>query len=276
MARIRTIKPDFFTSDDICVLSPLARLLYIGLWCEADREGRLAWTPRVFKRRYLPDDDCDIEAICLELLKRDLVRLYGDDLAYIPTFLEHQHINPREARSNLPEPPDEITPRRVDDASRRVSDAQVGKEGRKEGEGKEGEGRRAPHASLLPDDWEPSAEDLAVVAKTRPDLTPALIAEQTQRFRNHATEKARTSHSWGMAWRNWMGDAKVPLPPKGSRADAATIVADHNSDSQWLARVRGWKPGKFWNRGDWGPPPGEAGCRVPVPILSQMKSEVLQ
>ena len=45
MARIRTIKPEFFTSDDICALSPLARLLYVGLWCEADREGRLVWTP---------------------------------------------------------------------------------------------------------------------------------------------------------------------------------------------------------------------------------------
>ena len=43
MARIRTIKPEFFTSDDICALSPLARLLYVGLWCEADREGRLVW-----------------------------------------------------------------------------------------------------------------------------------------------------------------------------------------------------------------------------------------
>jgi hypothetical protein len=73
MARIRTIKPDFFTSDDICALSPLARLLYIGLWCEADREGRLVWAPRVLKRRYLPEDNCDIEALCRELIERELV-----------------------------------------------------------------------------------------------------------------------------------------------------------------------------------------------------------
>ena len=39
VARIRTIKPDFFTSEDIVVLTPWARLLYIALWCEADREG---------------------------------------------------------------------------------------------------------------------------------------------------------------------------------------------------------------------------------------------
>jgi hypothetical protein len=43
VARIRTIKPEFFTSEDIVSLPPLTRLLYIALWCEADKEGRLAW-----------------------------------------------------------------------------------------------------------------------------------------------------------------------------------------------------------------------------------------
>src|SRR5471032_626819 len=74
MARIRTIKPEFFTSDDICALSPLARLLYVGLWCEADRAGRLVWMPRAFKRRYLPDDACDIDRLADELLKRGTSR----------------------------------------------------------------------------------------------------------------------------------------------------------------------------------------------------------
>ena len=63
MARIRTIKPEFFTSEDIVSLSPLARLLYVALWCEADKEGRLVWKPLTFKLRYLPADDCDIKAV---------------------------------------------------------------------------------------------------------------------------------------------------------------------------------------------------------------------
>ena len=108
MARIRTIKPEFFTSDDICALPALARLLYIGLWCEADREGRLVWTPGVLERRYLPDDSCDIEALCGELVARGLVRLYGDGLACIPSFARHQHVNVREAQSKLPPPPGEV------------------------------------------------------------------------------------------------------------------------------------------------------------------------
>lgn len=138
MARIRTIKPDFFTSDDICALSPHARLLYIGLWCEADREGRLMWTPNAFKRRYLPDDKCDIDKVCAELAARDLVRVYGEqgEFAYIPTFLDHQKPNPREAQSTLPNP--DLYESYLDlHASNPELLAQVGREGK----GKEGKGR---------------------------------------------------------------------------------------------------------------------------------------
>lgn len=134
MARIRTIKPDFFTSEDIVLLSPLARLFYIALWCEADKEGRFAWKPKTFKLRYLPGDNCDIEALADELLNARLVMLYeGGTLAYIPSFAKHQHINPRETASVLPDPnsaPKRTRAPRVVDASPREEDAQGGREGK--------------------------------------------------------------------------------------------------------------------------------------------------
>lgn len=104
MARIRTIKPDFFTSEDIVGLTPVARLLYVALWCEADKRGRMVWKPRTFKMRWLPGDDCAIADVCAELIEAGLVVLYGDDLAYIPGFEKHQHVNPRETESSLPDP----------------------------------------------------------------------------------------------------------------------------------------------------------------------------
>lgn len=131
MARIRTIKPEFFTSEDIVSLSPLARLLYVATWCEADKEGRLAWKPLTFKLRYFPGDECDIKALCQELVDAKLVVLYGEGLAYIPKFGTHQHINPRESASQLPEP--DASPR-VATRESRDSDAQGGREG-KEGKG---------------------------------------------------------------------------------------------------------------------------------------------
>ncbi len=110
MARIRTIKPEFFTAEDIVALSALARLLYVALWCEADREGRLEWKPKTFKMRYFPADDCDIAALCDELLNQGVVKLYGSGLACIPSFSRHQHVNPREAQSELPEPENFVAP----------------------------------------------------------------------------------------------------------------------------------------------------------------------
>lgn len=129
MARIRTIKPEFFTSEDIFSLSAFARLLYIALWCEADREGRFSWKPMTLKMRYFPADDVDINALCKEIIDRKLVMLYGGGYAFIPSFADHQHVNPRETASKLPAPK-----KGKADASGtrepRDSDTQVGREGR--------------------------------------------------------------------------------------------------------------------------------------------------
>lgn len=125
MARIRTIKPEFFTSGDIVKLSPLSRLFYVSLWCEADREGRLKWDLDTLKMRYLPADNCDLAALADELIARELIILYevdGKHYAEIPTFALHQVINNRESESVLPP--------RVKEACARVS-----------GEGKEGKGK---------------------------------------------------------------------------------------------------------------------------------------
>ena len=139
MSRIRTIKPEFFTSEDIVSLTPLSRLFYVSLWCEADREGRLSWNTRTLKLRYFPADDCDIDTMAQELIAAKLIELYEVDgrlYAQIPSFAKHQVINNREAQSTIPA--------RVKDASTRVQG-----EGRKEGKGKEGKGRE--HASSSDD-----------------------------------------------------------------------------------------------------------------------------
>ena len=139
MARIRTIKPEFFTSEDIVALSPFARLLYIALWCEADKMGRMVWKPKTFKMRYFPADAVQIDDLCAELTSAGLVVLYGDGYAYIPRFGNHQHINPRESASVLPEPDECSTkPRtspRVNHASTTRQDAPVTH--REEGKGRE-------------------------------------------------------------------------------------------------------------------------------------------
>jgi hypothetical protein len=254
MARIRTIKPEFFTSDDICALSPLARLLYVGLWCEADREGRLVWTPGVLKRRYLPDDDCDVEQLAGELIARGLVVPYGGRFAVIPSFTRHQHVNVKEAASKLPAPDGQLPQGRESEEER-------------ERQGREGEGG----ASALPADWKPDDEDLAWAARQRPDLTPATVEAETERFRNHALANGRTAIRWGPNWRNWIGKAHAPREAAGA-SPRAVATAEHDSESQWRARLRSYRPGKFWLEGDWGPRPESGHSRVPPALLEEWQA----
>ena len=58
MARIRTIKPEFFRHEALFEAEqatglPL-RVAYAGLFTAADREGRFKWSPRSLKLDCLP------------------------------------------------------------------------------------------------------------------------------------------------------------------------------------------------------------------------------
>lgn len=252
MARIRTVKPEFFTSEDVVCLSPVARLLYIGLWCEADREGRFAWRPGSFRLRYLPTDECDIQAVCDELVSRGLVVLYGDGLACVPSFSKHQNINPRESASTLPEPEHGSDPparARVSDASPRVSNAQGGrKEGRKE-VGREGNTPRAREASpscVVPFDAEYGAmptrqrsRHCAWESTLGVDVPQQLHAEVVQKFANagHPDPEAfalawyrRTEEAWrgrpfgDDTWAFWRGRQREELGTSVTRAAAPKVA----------------------------------------------------
>lgn len=109
MARNRMIKPEFWTDTKIIRLTPLARLLFIGLWNHADDAGRLKNDPDEFKLRILPMDNCDAAELRDELLSEGLVRGYAvDGVEYlcIPKWKDHQAIN-RPSESKIPPPPTE-------------------------------------------------------------------------------------------------------------------------------------------------------------------------
>ncbi len=56
MARIRTIKPEFWEDEGVAALSRDARLLWIATWNCADDEGILRWTPDYIKAQVFPYD----------------------------------------------------------------------------------------------------------------------------------------------------------------------------------------------------------------------------
>ncbi len=61
MARIRYLKPEFFTDEDLCSLPYQTRLAFEGLWCYADKAGRLEDRPKFLKISIFPYDNVDME-----------------------------------------------------------------------------------------------------------------------------------------------------------------------------------------------------------------------
>jgi hypothetical protein len=58
MARIRSVKPDFFTSETIAQLDMIDRLLFIGLWTHVDDNGVCRDVPALMKAAVFPLDEC--------------------------------------------------------------------------------------------------------------------------------------------------------------------------------------------------------------------------
>lgn len=65
------------------------------------------------------------------------------------------------------------------------------------------------------------------------------------------------------------GDPPRASTPGGARAGAPSGTIDHDSDAQWRARLRTYRPGGFWLLNDWGPRPEDKGTRVPPHILAE-------
>lgn len=93
MPRKRYIKPEFFKNEELADCSALARLLFAGLWCWADAQGRLEERPRKLKAEILPYDNCDIRVLLDELVSKRFVRRYeanGRKCLSVTTFDRHQ------------------------------------------------------------------------------------------------------------------------------------------------------------------------------------------
>lgn len=110
MARIRTIKPEFFTNEEVAAVSFEWRLLFVGLWLHADREGRLQDRPARLKAMLFPYDDLSVETGLGCLANEGLIVRYEGDgmrLIAIPGFSKHQQPHIKEAESVLPAPPND-------------------------------------------------------------------------------------------------------------------------------------------------------------------------
>ena len=96
MARIRTIKPEFFTDAALGECSTTARLAFVASWVFADDNGNLERSSKQLKAQAFPYDHLDVEPLLLELLARGCLIEYevgGKKYMHIKGFERHQRID---------------------------------------------------------------------------------------------------------------------------------------------------------------------------------------
>ena len=111
MPRIRSIKPEFWSSPQIGQLDPYWRLLFIAMWNWADDYGRGTCEPRELMGFAFPHDD----EMTVGEFRRGLggihrvfgvkfYRVAGRSYYLIPTWDKHQKIDKRAKGSKYPSP----------------------------------------------------------------------------------------------------------------------------------------------------------------------------
>lgn len=119
MPRIRYIKPDFFSDEDLCSYPFETRLTFAGLWCYADKAGRLEYRPKYLKAMLFPYDDVDVEKQIEMLIspKPFLVHysVEGKDYLQIKNWRKHQRPHHTEKESNYPPPQGSLPQEKVEE-----------------------------------------------------------------------------------------------------------------------------------------------------------------
>jgi translation initiation factor IF-1 len=219
MPKIRGVKPDYWTDEDIVELSIPARLLFIGLWNYACDNGHVQDKPKQLKMRILPGDDVNVTELLRELSEKGCIER-DSGWIYIPNLTRHQKPDRRYfttcEREDCEEPEATVSQRE----SRRVhavhtSGAQRAHTVRTPGalgdgevmvKGSDGDGEsepagkpRAKRATQLPDTWRPNDQHTDFAAKNGLNA-----ARELAQFTDHHRARGTTFKDWDAAFRTWL------------------------------------------------------------------------
>lgn len=212
MARARNIKPGFFVNEDLVELDFGTRLLFVGLWTLADREGRLEDRPKKIKIGVFPADNVDVEAMLQELNRYGFVERYevnGRKYIQIANWSKHQNPHHTEKASDIPNPNGELT----------VKEPVKTKESRKQDGGNLAD-------SLIPDSLIPDSKDIPPTPRKRGSGFDAAAIELP---------------AWLDLedWQSWVADRKArkkPITEEGARRQLKQL-ADYRDDGHRPADV---------------------------------------
>lgn len=110
MARIRTLKPEFWADEKLAPLPPITRLVFLGLISQADDAGRLVDNVRLIDGLLFPETEESSRESLDTLASLQRVIRYtsrsGQRLIQIVNWEEHQKVD-RPSKYVLPPPPPE-------------------------------------------------------------------------------------------------------------------------------------------------------------------------
>jgi len=203
MARIRTIKPEYFRHE---VLQDLERnnpgkypmLVFAGLWTLSDKAGRFEWRPRQIKLDILPFLDFDMDETLSILSEANFIQKYevnGKDYGLIPSFKDHQRINGKELQSpeKYPEP--------LENQKGSTGEAH-GKQPRSQERKGKGKERNGYNKTSLPENFEISDR----VRKWAVEKKHNHLEEHLESFKLKCTSKDYKYKDWDAAFMNAIRD----------------------------------------------------------------------
>lgn len=243
MARIRAIKPDFWLDEEIASWPHVTRLAYIGLWNEADDEGRLRANPAYLKNRLFPyEPKLAIEAVLQPIISAEKLIVYvvgAQTYGFLPKFTDHQVIN-HPSPSKLPPLTDDsrkppvILPdeSRIDPAGKEGNGREGNRERHRAGDGgsefslfwdsyprKVGKGAAAKRWAVMP------ADDRKAAVELVPRFAAAWASRprEDHRFCPHPATWL-SERRWEDDQAEWHGAAPAS-PEDTKRKDAAARMA---------------------------------------------------
>lgn len=108
--RARNIKPGLFKNELLASSGPLNTVIFCGLWCMADREGRLEDRPRRIHMEVNPCRPVASTALALQWLDtHGFIHRYSvgtDRYIQVTGFSKHQNPHTKEPKSTIPAPGD--------------------------------------------------------------------------------------------------------------------------------------------------------------------------
>lgn len=305
MARIRSIKPEFWTSEQIVDCSAMARLMFIGLWNFCDDAGIHPASERRIKMSIFPGDDIDgasIRRLLVELSSNGLIELYnaeGVEYLIVTGWENHQKIDRPTFKHPKPSKDHHKAPKHSSNDCRTL-DERHPPEGKGE-EGKEGKDKKENNTAVSNSEEEKKPD--AVKSELHPRYR-----EVQQRVETLLSNPNLLVFGHIDAWLKSGADPDVDIYPTLDRlkpkwksssleffskavgeslASRATRLLDGSveiatvdpytdldpNERRWLSRLDGFWRRQFWLEDQWGPKPGEAGHRCPQHLTERYQSD---